>query len=481
MKKFLINAEVFYRGNLVKKDLVLEDGKILEILDSGKLYVNDEGKSDFVKKFGDENVFDCSGKTIIPGAIDVHVHFREPGASEKEDWEHASKAAAAGGVTTVCDMPNNTPPIFTDQELEKKRGLIAGRSLVNYGIYMGFNGSNVDEINKVENIPAVKFYACNSTGDLGVQTGVQDLFEKSNKLIVVHAEDQGLINQNFEAYKDKISKLIEEYKSLEKLENKNTKKLKLFLNQIHQFHSKIRSPESALKSVKDLCELAKKNNHRLHIAHLSTAAELEVVEKYNDLVTCEVCPHHLLFSEDDYSEFGSLIRMNPPIRKSEDVFALWKGLQDGKIKLIATDHAPHLLSEKLKSLESLDDFRKIPSGVPGVRMMLPILLNAFNDDALDFKKVVELVCENPAKVFGIKNKGKVEVGYDADLTIVDLDLEKKVSKGDLFSKCAWSPYENATYKGWPVMTFVNGEKVFELGNSDYKFSEEFVGKEAKFD
>lgn len=431
----LANGQLVVGEEILDQDLLIEDGKIAAFLD--RAAVAPEGTE----------VFDCSGKMIIPGAIDVHVHFREPGQSYKEDWVTGSSAAVSGGVTTVFDMPNNKPPVFTCEDLEAKRALVSGRTYANYGLYMGFNGRNHAEINKAQNIPAVKFYACDSTGDLGVEEGVEELFESCNKLIVVHSEDGDIIEANVKKY----------------LEGREEAEL------VPELHSKVRSAEAAIAMTTKLCELAKKTGHRLHIAHLSTEGELEVLEKYKDCqITCEVAPHHLIFSEDDYEDLGSRIRMNPPVRTREDVFAMWKGLKFGDIQIVATDHAPHTIEEKSES------YLKVPSGVPGVEFMLPILLHTVNTEGLTIHELVELCCSKPAEIFGVRNKGRLEVGYDADVVVVDMELEKTVDK--VFSKCGWTPYSGMKFQGWPVMTFVNGELVFANG----EICGEACGREVAF-
>jgi dihydroorotase len=422
-------------------DIAFEGGKIIAVEDRGTI------NGDF------DEVIDCSGKLIMPGLIDVHVHLREPGQAYKEDWETGSSAALAGGVTTVFDMPNNTPPIFAIKDLKAKRRLIEGRSHVNYGLYMGFSGDNLKEINDAKGICAVKFYACNSTGDLGVNEGVEALFRDSNKLIVVHAEDQSIIDENSKRY-------LADFKGREEEAPTN-------------LHSKIRSVEAAAKSVKAICELAKKYESRVHIAHLSSDAELEVINEYKEQgvkVTCEVAPHHLFLCVDDYEHLGNFARMNPPVRERSDIFSMWKGLKFGEIDIIATDHAPHAIIEKE------EPYIKAPSGVPELDTLMPFLMNAVNDEGLTVAEVVKFAAEGPADLFGVKNKGKLEEGYDADIVVVDMDLSKKVEKENLFTKCGWSPYEGSTLKGWPVMVFVNGELSFKdgkvLGNPN--------GKEVEF-
>lgn len=436
MKYLLKNALVVSSEKVFLADVLLADGLIAEVVEGG----------DYVCEGAE--VIDCSGKYLLPGVIDGHVHFREPGQDYKEDWEHASASAVAGGVTTILDMPNNKPPILTAADLEAKRALVAGRSYVNYGFYIGYDGYNLEEVNRVSNVPGVKFYACDSTGDMGVTDGVDELFAHANKLIVVHSEDGRLIKENF----DRLTSGVDEADLKPSL------------------HSEIRSVEAAVMMTKKVCNLADKLQSRLHIAHLSTAEELEILADYPD-VTCEVAPHHLLFCLDDYEKFGSRIRMNPPIRSSKDVFALWKGIQNCQVDIIATDHAPHTLAEKEAP------FAQVPSGVPGVEMLLPIMLNAVSDEAIDISRLVAMCCERPTEIFGICNKGFVKEGFDADLVLVDLDLEKKFLVQDVRSKCGWSPYEGMNIRGWPVKTFVGGKLVFDQG----EIVGEKVGREARFE
>ncbi len=434
MKYVLKNAQIVSSEEVFSGDVLIGGGKIIEV---GSEIVSD-----------DAEVIDCEGKYLLPGVIDGHVHFREPGQSEKEDWEHGSAAAVVGGVTTVLDMPNNQPPILTVADLAAKRDLVAGRSYVNYGFYIGYNGQNLEQVNAATNVPGVKFYAADSTGDMGVTDGVDELFAHANKLIVVHSEDGRVIKENFN-------------------------QLTAGLNEaelVPALHSEIRSVEAAAMMTRKVCGLAKQFQARLHVAHLSTAEELAILDEYPD-VSCEVAPHHLLFCVDDYEKYGSRIRMNPPVRSSEDVFALWKGIQNGQIDIIATDHAPHTLAEK----EAV--FAKVPSGVPSVEMMLPIMLNAVNDEAISISRLVEMCCERPTEIFGIRNKGFVREGFDADLVLVDLDLEKRFLVQDVHSKCGWSPYEGMNIKGWPVKTFVGGELVVDEG----VVCGDKVGREACFE
>ncbi len=442
MSRILLkNGQVGCGLGVYDADVLIENGKIVDTFDWGRSPEMDE----------EDKVIDCTGKMILPGFIDVHVHLREPGQGYKEDWVSGSSAAVAGGVTTVFDMPNNKPPVLTVKDLDEKRALVKGRSFCNYGFYIGFNGSNIDEVNAAKNIPGVKFYACDSTGDMGVkdEKAVENLFKESEKLIVVHAEDHKLVEENTSRY-------LAEYDGREV---------------DPAVHSKIRSPEAAASAVKKVCELARKYSKRIHIAHLSTEAELEIVNQYrDDGVTCEVAPHHLLLCDDDYERLGNFLRVNPPVRSRTDIFAMWKGIKFDEIDIIATDHAPHTIEEKEQAYE------KAPSGVPELDTLAPILLNVVNDDGLTIAELTKLCCERPAKLFGLKNKGQIEPGFDADLVVVDMEIEREVEREKLFTKCGWSPYEGLSFKGWPVMTFVNGEMVFENG----KIVGKAAGKEVEF-
>ncbi|MBT4916893.1 dihydroorotase [Candidatus Peregrinibacteria bacterium] len=436
MKKILLKGgEVVSAEGSMIADVFFEDGKIVEVGES----LNPENCE----------VIDCEGKIVMPGAIDVHVHFRCPGGEQKEDWSHASAAAASGGVTTVFDMPNNTPEIVDLESFAVKKEIIEGRSHVNYGIYMGYNGKNSDEINNAKNIPGVKIYCAHSTGNMGVEGEfLEKVFKEIDPGIklLFHSEDEDCIQGNLE-------KLKAEGRELTPSD-----------------HSKIRGPECALKMTKELCQLAKKHERPIHICHVSTEAEAEEISKYSELVTCEVAPHHLTLSVDDYQKWGNYIKMNPPVRDSKDLFGLWKALKFGQIDLIATDHAPHTREEKEKP------YPEAPSGVPGVEMMLPILLNAVSAEGLSLEEVCKLVCEKPAELFNIKDKGRIEKGYDADIVVIDMDLEKKFEDKDVKSKCGWSPYSGGLYQGWPIMTYVNGLLVYKEG----EVAPRYVGKEVSF-
>ena len=433
MSKFaLINGKIATHKGVFDGTVFVEDGKILKV---------EKGHIDT----GSYETIDVNGKYILPGLIDAHVHFRTPGGTEKEDWVHGSKAALAGGVTTVLDMPNTNPPTVSQKLLDEKRELVKKDSLVNYGFFAGAAMDNVEEVAKMTGIAGIKVYMGSSTGSLLVDdlSVLERFMVETKHLLVLHAENEDCINEHTSQHKGESDPGV---------------------------HSKNRDPECAYEAVKDALHLAKKHDSRVHIAHLSTEKELETVRKFkNDKVSVEVTPHHLFLTDGDYDKYENLIKMNPPVRSQQDQVALWEGIKDGTVDMVATDHAPHLLSEKKKY------YGNVPSGVPGVQTMLPLLLNSVNEGKLSLEKVVELTSSNPAKVFKIKDKGLLEPGYDADIVIVDMNLESKVDKG--WSKCEWSPFEGWELKGWPVKTFVKGDLMYEWKDS---FGEN-RGGEVEFD
>jgi len=371
---------------------------------------------------------DCTGKYVLPGVIDAHVHFRSPGHEEKEDWESGSRAALMGGVTTVFDMPNTNPQTTTLDALEEKRALAKAKSLVNFGLFFGGTGRNLEEVKRAQGIVGVKVYMGATTGQTVDETSdfmdglLRDLFESTEKVVAIHAEDESLIRKHSETYHDENAPEI---------------------------HSLIRNDSVALSATKRAVHLAKKYGGNLHVCHVSTKKELELLSKYPD-VTCEVTPHHLFFTVSDYSRLGNFVKTNPPIRSKNDVDALWEGIRNGLVSFVATDHAPHLRSEKELG------YWDAPAGVPGVEFALPLMLDSVNKGRLRMEDVVRLMCEGPANVYGIRGKGFLKEGYDADITVADMDISREVRNEDVVSKCGWTPYSGMTLRGWPVMTFVGG-------------------------
>ncbi len=419
----LKNGTLVTPGEKRREDLLVRDGKVVEI-----------GKS--LSEEGVE-IVDCAGKFVMPGVIDVHVHLREPGGEAKEDFATGTAAAGAGGVTFVLDMPNNSPAVISREGLEKKRELVGPKAKVGFDLYMGAainedGTTNVDEFLESDAI-AYKIYVGSSTGNLLVahKDGLEEIFEKvapTNRLICVHAEDEYLIQQNIKKFKGQDDPMI---------------------------HGRIRNEEVAYESTKMILHLAKKYGARVNICHLSTKLELDEFAAFKSKnITCEVAPHHLFLTEVELAKQGNFAKMNPPLRKEKDCKALLEGIRSGLVNMVATDHAPHLTSEKEQP------YWVAPSGVPGLETSLPLMLNAVNNGELTLEDVVRVMCTEPAKIFDLEGKGRLEVGADADLVIVDMDLEQVVKNGGpgaKYTKCGWSPFVGQKLKGWPVKTLVNGE------------------------
>ena len=399
MSLLIKNCRIYIKEKVFQKNILIKNNKISKI-------TSKEPKAD--------KIIDAKSNFVLPGLIDCHVHFREPGLTHKEDFLTGSMAAAKGGVTTVLDMPNTIPPTTTIQALEEKRKL-AAKSIVNYGFNFGATNDNIADIKKAKNIAAVKLYMDYTTGDLKINDFelMNDLF-KISKLTIVHAEDENIKNAVDILIKNKIK------------------------NKVHFAHV---SSEKELK-------YAKQNK-------ISKQTAGERASSRASQVTVEVTPHHLFMNEKDLQHLGAFAEMKPRLKTENDQKALWQGIKEGNVDIIASDHAPHLKEEKEQA--------SYPFGVPGVETMLPLLLDAFNRNIMTLPKMIQLCCENPAKIFKIKNKGFIKEGYDADLVIADLDKRQAVRNEDLLTKCKWSPYEGKILKGWPVTTIVNGNVVFNDG------------------
>ena len=385
MTLLIKNGKIYRNGALVRKNIFIKNNKITKI-------TNQELKAD--------EIIDAKDKIIIPGLIDGHVHFREPGMTHKEDFLTGSMAAAAGGITTILDMPNTDPPTTNLQRLDEKR-ILAKKSIVNYGFHFGSTNDNIAEIGKVKGVASVKVYMDRTTGDLILndEKVLKKIFS-SNKTIAVHGENENIL------------------KALEFIQH---------------------------------------GSNHVHFCHVSSKEELHYAKrkKIKNGVSVEVCPHHLFLTAGDLNNLQSFGEMKPGLKAKQDQKALWEGIHNNKVDTIATDHAPHTKEEKNEM--------NYPFGVPGCETMLPLLLNALNDKKITLEKIIRLCCENPAKIFKIKNKGFVKEGFDADLAIIDLNLEKEVKNDELFTKCKWSPFDGWKLKGWPITTIVNGNIVYDDG------------------
>ncbi len=401
-----------------------------------------------------EETLDATGLHLLPGVIDDQVHFRDPGLTHKEDLHTGSTACAAGGVTTFLEMPNTNPATITCEELHKKLELASGKSVVNYGFYIGATPDNVAELQQAKRTPGIKIFIGSSTGNLLVdrQEALERIFAETTLPICAHCEDEETVRNNAAALGG--GKCIED-------------------------HSKIRNHEAAIIATKRAIDLAIRHNHHFHVLHVSTAQECELLREYQQkvsdpakrVVSAEVCPHHLLFNIDDYQRLGSLVQMNPSVKTKEDNERLWLALQRGEIQVIATDHAPHTLEEKKQP------YPQSPSGLPAVENSLALMLHAVNQGRLTLDRLVECMCEAPAAIWNILNKGKIAEGYDADLVLVDMNREKTVLNEKQHAKAGWSPWHGVSLTGWPVKTWCNGAVVFDGNRVDTAHR----GQEVKFD
>jgi len=415
----LNNGKAFINGKLIKTNILIEQGKIITLSK---------------KPFTAFKELDCKGKIILPGAIDVHVHFRTPGFENKEDWFSGSLSALHGGVTTVMDMPNTNPPIITFKNFENKKKLIAKNAIVNFDIYMAATNNNLNEIKKVKNLRGVKLYYGSTTGNiiLNEEDKIIELFKlakKKNFVVVAHAEDENEIRLNS--------------KKFAKEKNSNV-------------HPKIRSEEAEAKAIKNLLKLQEKIGNRLHIAHVSSEKGLELIKKAKkrkngNKITCETTPNYLFLDSSKYSKLKNLMKCNPAIKSIKHRKALFNGLKNKTIDIISTDHAPHELKEKNKT------YWNSPSGIPGIETMLPLLINSVNKKEISLKRIVELVSEKPSKIFNWKNKGFIKKGFSADLLIIDMKKSFIIKNEELFTKAQYSPFNRQRIKGVIETTILRGD------------------------
>ncbi len=376
-----------------------------------------------------DEVVDAAGLHLLPGVIDDQVHFREPGLTHKEDLHTGSVACAKGGVTTFLEMPNTKPATTTVAALHDKLALAATKCVVNYGFYIGATSDNLSELQAATRTPGIKIFIGSSTGDLLVdqQDALERIFAETTLPICAHCEDETTVRANSERYQG---------------------------GRDVTDHSRIRDHAAARIATARAIDLAKRHRHRFHVLHVSTADECELLRDRGEYVSAEVCPHHLFFNVDDYDRLGTRVQMNPSIKTAADNAALWDALRDGRIQVIATDHAPHTLEEKAQP------YPKSPSGLPAVENSLALMLNAVNNGRCSLEEVVEWMCAAPARIWNMPHKGRLQEGCDADLVLVDLNRTQTVRDEDQLTKAHWSPWHGETLTGWPVATWVLGKKVF---------------------
>jgi dihydroorotase len=389
----------------------------------------------------------AAGLTLLPGVIDPQVHFREPGLEYKEDLFTATCACAKGGVTSFLEMPNTKPLTITQEALTAKLALAASKCLVNYGFFIGATAENLPDLNTATPACGIKIFMGSNHGALLVDTeaAIEPIFASGTRLIAVHAENQARIAERRKQFAGETNPRV---------------------------HSQIQDNQTALEATQLALKLSKKYQRRLHILHLSTADEAELLRHDKPAwVTAEVTPQHLLMTVDDYDRIGTLAQMNPPLRTAHDNDVLWQALLDGVIDFIATDHAPHTLEEKAKG------YPHSPSGMPGVETSLPLMLTQAMKGRCTVAQVAHWMSEAPANAYGIPNKGRIEPGYDADLVLVDLQTYQPVRREDLQTKCGWSPFEGWELTGWPVVTIVGGQVVYDHGQLNL----EVRGQALRFD
>ncbi|MGU3362680.1 dihydroorotase [Methylobacterium sp. M6A4_1b] len=378
---------------------------------------------------------DCTGLHLLPGIIDSQVHFREPGLDHKEDLESGSRAAVMGGVTTVFEMPNTNPLTTSAEALADKVARAHHRMHCDFAFWVGGTHENAHLVPELERLPGaagIKVFVGSSTGSLLVEddAGVTEILKRTRRRAAFHAEDEPMLR----AQKDR--RVPGDPSS----------------------HPVWRSPEAALKATQRLVRIARATGARIHILHISTKEEMAYLAGAKDVATCEVTPHHLTLDGDEaYARLGTLVQMNPPVRGADHRDGIWHGLSQGVADILGSDHAPHLLAEKAKP------YPDSPSGMTGVQTLVPIMLDHVAAGRLSLARFVDLTSAGPKRLFGIARKGRLAVGYDADVTVVDLKRRETIRNAWIASKCGWTPYDGVTVTGWPVGTLVRGNSVMWEG------------------
>ena len=439
MKTLIKGAKIINEGKVFLGSVSITDD-VISSISEGPVQINDVF----------DEVIDASGCYLLPGIIDEHVHFREPGLTNKADISTESRAAAYGGVTSFFDMPNTVPQTTTEESLENKFNIAKLKSSVNYSFFIGATNENASIFSFLNphRIPGIKLFMGASTGNMLVdrKAVLETIFSSATVPVMTHCEDSHIISENI-------------------------KRAKLLYGQDPsiEHHEQIRSENACYESTKLAVTIAKKYSARLHVAHISTAKELQLFGD-NSSITAEAVIGHLFFSDVDYHEKGSLIKCNPSIKKLSDREAIRNALTDGRISTVATDHAPHLLEEKQGGC------LMAASGMPMVQFSLPAMLELKDKGVLTLERLVTLMCHNPARIFEVSRRGFIRNGYKADITIVRPNCPWKVTQNIIQSKCKWSPFEGHTFKWRVEYTFCNGHKVF----SNSHFDDLYRGEEIQF-
>lgn len=438
MKTLIRNAQVVLPTGMEQVPVLVADGKIVDV--------------DAARQTRADEVIDATGLHLLPGVVDDQVHFREPGLTHKEDLATATAACAKGGITTFLEMPNTRPATVTRALLDAKLAMAAEKSIVNYGFYIGATPENIAELQLATNTPGIKIFIGSSTGDLLVdsQDALERIFAETRLPITAHCEDEATVRANAERFKNSTDVAD---------------------------HSRVRDHQAAWIASRRAIDLAHRHKHRFHLLHVSTGQELQLLEDHGGLITAEVCHHHLLLNTADYPRLGTLLQTNPSVKTAEDNRQLWNGLHDGRVQVVATDHAPHTREEKGQP------YPQSPSGMPNVENSLAIMLNEVNAGRCSLEQVVRWMCDAPARVWDIVDKGRIAVGYDADLVLVDMRLEQTVRNEEQLSKCGWSAWHGERLVGWPVRTWVMGHEVYRAGQADSQpyIDKNHRGRQAAFD
>ncbi len=428
------NGKCYVDKDLKDVDIGIQNSKIVKI---GKL---DEDSSQSI---------DATGLTVLPGCIDTQTHFREPGSTDTEDLASGSRAAIVGGITSVFEMPNTNPATTNKAEFQRKIDLAKNRMYCNHAFYFGATPTNQSELADLKGLDGccgVKLFAGSSTGTLLVhkEEDIEKVFESTSKIVAVHSEDEDILNLR------------------KKLREKGN---------VHS-HPIWRDEECAISSTRKIVKIAKRLGKKAHILHITTKQEIDFLSQNKGDITFEITPQHLtMFAPDCYDKLGTYAQMNPPIREKSHYDRLWYAVRNNYNDTIGSDHAPHLKVNKDK------EYPNTPSGMPGVQTLLPVMLNHVNNGKLTLIQLMNLVCENPAKIFGIIDKGYIKENYDADFTIVDMNKIIEIKNEKIESKCGWSPFNGHKFKGTPVYTIINGE----IKMKDGKILGEATGKPIKFD
>ena len=414
------NGTVVNQDGLGTHDVAVRDGRIAAI---GDIDPRRAGK-----------VIDCTGLHILPGVVDTQVHFREPGAEQKEDLETGSRAAVLGGVTGVFEMPNTNPTTTSPEALADKIARGRHRMHCDFAFWVGGTRENVNDIPDLERLPGaagIKVFIGSSTGNLLVadDEGIAAILSKTRRRAAFHSEDE----MRLEARKP------------------------LRVEGDPSSHPIWRDEIAAMQATERLVSIARRTGARIHVLHISTAEEIDYLALHKDVATAEATPHHLTLSADDYAKLGTLLQMNPPVRDKRHRDGIWKGISQGIIDVLGSDHAPHTLEEKAKT------YPASPSGMTGVQTLVPIMLDHVNAGRLTLERLVDLTSAGPSRIFGIARKGRIAVGYDADLTIVDMKRRETITNKWIASRAAWTPYDGKRVIGWPVGTIVRGRRVMWEG------------------